>query len=71
MRVIFSWDGLRDRGERRSKSQIRRSWNQGLFPRPDGYNGKCPFWTDQTWDRHIEDLMARQAAKGGADDRAA
>ena len=65
---MLGWDDLRARGERRSKSQIRRAIKARKFPAPAGYNGKSPFWLDEQIDRHIESLIAEHA--GGIDARA-
>ena len=63
---MLSWDDLRARGERRSKSQIRRDIKSGKFPAPAGYCGQAPFWTDEQLDKHIEQLIAEHAAKVAA-----
>jgi hypothetical protein len=60
---ILGWEDLRARGERRSKSQIRRAWKAGSFPAPAGYTGRSPFWTDAQWDEHVAALIAQHAAK--------
>jgi hypothetical protein len=59
MRRIISWEDLRQNGERRSKSQIRRDIRSGKFPKPAGYNGKSPIWTEEQWDAHVERLTAK------------
>jgi hypothetical protein len=63
LRRMLGWDDLRQRGERRSKSQIRRAIHKRKFPPPAGYNGQSPFWTDEQLDAHIEQLIAEHASK--------
>ena len=50
---MLGWEDLRARGERRSKSQIRRDIRAGKFPKPAGYNGQSPFWLEEQLDAHL------------------
>lgn len=60
---MLGWEDLRARGERRSKSQIRRDIRAGKFPKPAGYNGQSPFWLEEQLDAHLKNLIAQHAAK--------
>lgn len=59
---MLGWEDLRARGERRSKSQIRRDIRAGKFPKPAGYNGQSPFWLEEQLDAHLRksDRAARR-----------
>jgi hypothetical protein len=62
--AINTYDDLRTKwGIPHSKSQIARQAREKKFPAPDGYAGKFPFWTDETLERYIGQLIAQYAAK--------
>ena len=64
---LLSREDLRERGIRYSRQQLWRLIRDGKFPAPVRGAGKGLAWVEAEVDAHIEGLVAKRDATGGAD----